>query len=339
MAADSVVVAGTLVDVTVPTLPGRCPGVSMAGFQGRAAGPDHLPVVPFPAVTMFIDLGDMAMVEDAGGSRVAGSGVVGLCPIGVYGQAQTVDLLQVRLSPVVAYATLGGSPEVSGGVIGLDELWGHEVELLRERMHESRSWDERFAILDDALTTRHRSGPAVDPEVRYAWRRIILSGGQIRVEALADEIGWSRKRLWSRFRTQIGLTPKRAAQLVRFDDATHRLAAGSSAARVSAESGYADQSHFSRETMTFAGLTPTALADAPWLAVDPVAWAGGRALSRAGNISSIHPGDARRCWDPCPDTTVKTRPGPANTTSHRAESASCTHCARTRTGSPSRPRS
>lgn len=276
MAVDTVIVVGTSVDVTVPTLPGRCPGVSMAGFRARASSPAQLPVVPFPAVTLFIDLGDMAMAEDSGGSRATGSGVVGLCPIGVYGHGQHVDLLQVRLSPVAAYATLGGSPEVSGGVIGLDELWGREVARLRERMHESRSWDERFAIMDDALTDRQRTGPAVDPEVQYAWRRIMLSGGQIRVEALADELGWSRKRLWSRFRSQIGLTPKRAAQLVRFDDATHRLAAGSSAARVSAESGYADQSHFSREAMTFAGLTPTALADAPWLAVDPVAWAGAR---------------------------------------------------------------
>jgi AraC-like DNA-binding protein len=99
------------------------------------------------------------------------------------------------------------------------------------------------------------------------------AGGQVRVEQLAAELGWSRKRLWARFRSQIGLTPKRAAQLVRFDHAAHRLAAGHSAAQVAAESGYADQSHLNREVMAFAGVTPTAVAVAPWLAVDPVAWA------------------------------------------------------------------
>jgi methylphosphotriester-DNA--protein-cysteine methyltransferase len=52
-----------------------------------------------------------------------------------------------------------------------------------------------------------------------------------------------RKRLWSRFRSQIGLTPKRAAQLVRFDYAAHLLAPGHAAASVAAQSGYADQSH------------------------------------------------------------------------------------------------
>ncbi|GAA3389629.1 hypothetical protein GCM10020369_40490 [Cryptosporangium minutisporangium] len=40
-----------------------------------------------------------------------------------------------------------------------------------------------------------------------------------------------------------------------------------------AESGYADQSHLHRDVRTFAGTTPTAVAAAPWLAVDDVAWA------------------------------------------------------------------
>jgi AraC-like DNA-binding protein len=102
----------------------------------------------------------------------------------------------------------------------------------------------------------------------------------MRVEHLAAEAGWSRKRLWSRFRSQIGLTPKRAAQLVRFDHAAHRLAAGHSAALVAAESGYADQSHLDRDVMAFAGVTPTAVASAPWLAVDPVAWAAPEYLSK-----------------------------------------------------------
>ena len=103
--------------------------------------------------------------------------------------------------------------------------------------------------------------------------RWLPAAGCLRVERLAAEVGWSRKRLWSRFRSQIGLTPKRAAQLVRFDDAAHRLAAGRSAALVAAEGGYTDQSHLHRDVKTFAGVTLTAVAAAPWLAVDDFAWA------------------------------------------------------------------
>ena len=41
---------------------------------------------------------------------------------------------------------------------------------------------------------------------------------------------------------------------------------------VAAESGYADQSHLHREVKAFTGLTPKAVAAAPWLAIDDVAW-------------------------------------------------------------------
>jgi methylphosphotriester-DNA--protein-cysteine methyltransferase len=102
---------------------------------------------------------------------------------------------------------------------------------------------------------------------------MVTSREQVRVEQLAAETGWSRQRLWSRFRSQIGLTPKRAAQLIRFDHAAHRLAAGHSAALVAADSGYADQSHPHRDAATFTGVTPRAVAAAPWLAVDHIAWA------------------------------------------------------------------
>src|SRR5215472_10590012 len=73
-----------------------------------------------------------------------------------------------------------------------------------------------------------------------------------------------------RFRSQIGLPRKRAAQLIRFDHAAHRLAAGHSAALVAADSGYADQSHLHRDVMTFTGVTPRAVSVAPWLAVDDI---------------------------------------------------------------------
>jgi AraC-like DNA-binding protein len=109
---------------------------------------------------------------------------------------------------------------------------------------------------------------------------MVASRGCLRVERLAAEAGWSRKRLWSRFRSQIGLTPKRAAQLIRFDHAAHRLAAGDSAALVAAETGYTDQSHLHRDVMTFAGVTPKAVAGAAWLAVDDIAWAASQDAAR-----------------------------------------------------------
>ncbi len=248
----------------------------MAGFSDRANDLVDIALVPHPAVTVIFDLGDTPIVVDDGcGQQQRERVVAGLAPSGARGRglAGSFECLQVRLSPVVAHAVLGASSELGGTVVALDDLWGRDAVRTQEQLRAAESWDDRFAIMEAALARRHDAVRAVDPEVTFSWGQIVASRGQIRVERLAAEAGWSRKRLWSRFRSQIGLTPKRAAQLIRFDHAAHRLAAGHSAALVAADSGYVDQSHLHRDVMAFAGITPTAIAVTPFLAVDDVAWA------------------------------------------------------------------
>jgi AraC-like DNA-binding protein len=262
-------------DIACPSRPGRLPGVSMAGFRARGGDPIDLRTLPYPAVTVAVDIGEgLLVVDEATGRQERGSVVAGLAPGAVRAIGRDIECLQVRLSPVVAHAVLGASPELSGTVVALDDLWGRDAPRTREELRAAVSWDDRFAIVEAALGRRYEAGRPVDPEVAFAWGQMVTRRGQIRVDQLAARVGWSRKRLWSRFRSQIGLTPKRAAQLVRFDHAAHRLAAGHSAARVAADSGYVDQSHLHRDAMAFAGVTPIAVAVAPWLAVDDIAWAG-----------------------------------------------------------------
>lgn len=260
-------------DIACPSRPSLLPGVAMAGFRERSADLVDLRVVPHPAVTVVIDLGDgLLVIDDASGRQQRGSVVAGLAPASLRGLGRDIECLQVRLSPAVAHVVLGASPLLSGTMVALDDLWGRDATRIQEQLRAAASWDERFAIAEAVLARRLEAGRAVDPEVAITWGQTVTSRGRVRVDQLAAETGWSRKRLWSRYRSQIGLTPKRAAQLVRFDHAAHRLAAGHSPAQVAAESGYADQSHLHRDVKAFAGVTPTAVAVAPWLAVDDVAW-------------------------------------------------------------------
>ncbi|MFJ5998919.1 helix-turn-helix domain-containing protein [Streptomyces sp. NPDC092370] len=266
--------AAAVWDIATPTRPPVLRGISMAGFRARTGDLVDLNVVPYPAVTVAIDLGDRPLAaEDEDGGRQEGSVVVGLAPNGVHGRGHGIECLQLRMSPLVAHAALSGAGDVGRTVVPLRDLWGPEAERTQERLRLAGSWQDRFAIAEAVLARRCEAGRRVDPEVAFAWGQLVAYRGRIRIERLAAETGWSRKRLWSRFRSQIGLNPKRAAQLVRFDDAAHRLAAGLSAAQVAAEAGYADQSHLHRDVRSFAGATPTAVAGAPWLAVDDIAWA------------------------------------------------------------------
>jgi len=248
----------------------------MAGFRQRVPALVDIAMIAHPSVTLIVDLSEAGgIVYDAHGRHQRGSFVAGLLPGQLRAGGWRGECLQIRLSPVVAAAVLGASTELTGTVAALEDVWGRDAGQAEHRLRAATSWDERFTIAADVLARRLGARPSVDPEVAYTWRRTLTSRGRMRVDGLADEVGWSRKRLWARFRSQLGITPKRAAQLVRFDHTAHLLAAGHPAASVAAEGGYVDQSHLHREVKAIAGVTPTAVATAPWLAIDDVAWPAG----------------------------------------------------------------
>jgi AraC-like DNA-binding protein len=261
-------------DVARPVRPSQLAGVSMAGFRDRGITTVGHRAIPHPAVTLVVEFGaGPLIVDDAAGGQQRGSLVAGLGFGAVRVRGENFEAVQVRLSPVIARAVLGVSPaDLDGAVAALDDLWGRPASRIREQLSDASSWEERFALTEALLARRCQAGAPVDPEVSWAWNQILVGRGQTRIDRLAAEVGWSRKRLWSRFHSQVGLPPKRAARLVRFDRAVHRLAAGVDAARVAADGGYADQSHLHRDVVAFTGVTPATVAHEPWLAVDDVAW-------------------------------------------------------------------
>jgi AraC-like DNA-binding protein len=264
-------------DIARPAEPSRTAGATMAGFRGWPGREVDLVVIPQPTVTLVVGFGagPIAVEYGAGGLR-HGSIAAGMAVGALRASARAVECVQVRLAPAAAHAVLGVPPDSLGrSAVTLEDLWGPDAARLEDRLRAAPSWEDRFAIVDAALARRRDAGRPVSPEVAFAWRRIVTSGGLVRVEGLAGETGWSRKRLWARFRSQTGLTPKRAAKLARFDHAVHRLAAGVPPARAAAETGYADQSHLHRDVRDFTAMTPSAVAAQPWLSVDDLAWPGG----------------------------------------------------------------
>ena len=213
------------------------PGVGMAGFRSRSMDPVEVRVVPHPAVTLVVEFGDSPLIVDDAteACREVGGLVGGLAPSAVRIRGRNIRCVEVRLSPMDAYAVLGAQPgELDGAVVALDEVWGADAERMREQLADAASWDERFALARTSLARRVVSNPRAGGEVAWAWHRIVMSRGGVRVADLAGEVGWSRKRLWTRFRSQVGLPPKRAATLVRFHHAAHRLASGHNVAAVAA---------------------------------------------------------------------------------------------------------
>jgi AraC-like DNA-binding protein len=171
--------------------------------------------------------------------------------------------LEVLLAPLGAYRLLGlPMAEFSGQLVDLVEVLGADARRLADQLREAPSWRQRFALVDRFLLERLDRGPRPSAEVGQAWRRLVASGGSVPIAQLADEVDWSHKHLIARFRQQVGLPPKTAARLIRFDGVWRRLDGRQPLdwARVARKVGYADQAHLIREFHQFTGTTPTAFA-------------------------------------------------------------------------------
>ncbi|MFD0635074.1 helix-turn-helix domain-containing protein [Catenulispora yoronensis] len=137
--------------------------------------------------------------------------------------------VQIMMSPLAARELLGMPAGAVAGIdVFADEALGRDVLEVRERLREAPDWPARFAAVDAWLMRRRAAVDArrpVSPEVTRAWRMLVASGGAVQVPALAAEVGWSTRHLAGRFGREIGLTPKAAARVVRFDRARRTLAA------------------------------------------------------------------------------------------------------------------
>jgi AraC-like DNA-binding protein len=101
-------------------------------------------------------------------------------------------------------------------------------------------------------------GPEPDNEVVHVWNRLRQTEGTTAIGALLSEIGWSRGRLAQRFREQVGLSPKAAARVLRFQRAARLLTEPGhrSLTSIALSCDYYDQPHFNRDFRAFAGCSP-----------------------------------------------------------------------------------
>ncbi|GAA2403609.1 AraC family transcriptional regulator [Streptomyces glaucosporus] len=185
--------------------------------------------------------------------------------------------VQIAIGPLGARTLLGlPAGELARTDVPADAVLGRYAAELRDRLREARTWEERFAVLDRLLPRLLVPGREAPREVVHTWGRLLSSGGTLTVAELAAGTGWSTRHLTARFRDEIGLSPKTAARVIRFDRARRLLRARAAAlaaggpgggpssatgglglADVAAACGYFDQSHLAREFRALAGSAPS----------------------------------------------------------------------------------
>jgi AraC-like DNA-binding protein len=231
--------------------------LSYTGYAEFATAPMRRLEAPFAGVPMILSFGPSILVDGVRHrSFVAGLG--DRASVTEYSGEQRG--VQLNLTPLGARRLLGlPMDELARRVVAIEDVVGGGAGLV-ERLDGAPGWPARFALLDALLVARLHEAPAVDARVQRAWERLCASDGAVEISALAREVGWSRRHLAERFRTEVGLPPKSVARILRFERVTRTLRAnaGGGLADLAYACGYADQAHLNRDFREFAGTTPTA---------------------------------------------------------------------------------
>ncbi|RZQ64833.1 helix-turn-helix domain-containing protein [Amycolatopsis suaedae] len=168
--------------------------------------------------------------------------------------------VHIELNPLGLRALLGVSAtELASSVVDVADLPVPWARRLADRLAGQPGWPERFAVLDEEFAAA--IGPVtLATEVQWAWRSLISRHGGRPVAELAREIGWSRRHFSERFAREVGVPPKQAARLMRFERSSALLRAGGyrNLAELAVRSGYYDQAHLTNEWRELAGCTPSA---------------------------------------------------------------------------------
>lgn len=252
-----------------PALAGLVVGYS--GYREFSGEPLRRRQAPTGSCAMILGLGPPLRLHGPAGPVAATSFLAGLHESAVVTEfVGEQHGMQVNLTPLGVFTLLGRPTSgLTNLTPELDELEVPPLRGLAERLRHDPDWPSRFARIDAtllALLDAARVRP--DPEVAWAWGRLVRTSGAVGVADLAAGTGWSRRHLLTRFRNQVGLAPKAAGRVLRFQRAAERLvptlAAGGPDARVAgtiadvaADCGYADHAHLDREFRALAGCTPT----------------------------------------------------------------------------------
>lgn len=235
-------------------------GYRLQGFEpGIHRG---LPSAHLTFIISFDDPVDIAAFPDPAAAPAKMSAFVG----GLHASPATIRHdgnqhgVVVQLTPLGARAVLGlPAGALASTVVALPELLGRSAVELHDRLEGAGGWPARFAVLDEVLTRAMRDRAFLPPEVTRAWEVLVAAHGNVEVGALAEEVGWSRRHLAERFRVELGLSPKVASRVLRFDRARRLLESPSrpSLADVAVACGYFDRAHLNRDWRQMAGCSPT----------------------------------------------------------------------------------
>ncbi len=241
---------------------------SWVGYSERTAAVCRRRELPISTFVVIIEFGPAIRVYEPGDEvrwvHYQGGFVAGLTERFTLTEHDGYQAgVELRLTPLGACRVFALPLDtLAESVVALGELLPRAHRSLSDRLASCADWPARFGVVQRLLEERISSGRAPSAKTRWAVAQIQAARGCVEVNALARELGVSRKHLAALFHDGVGFTPKAYAGIVRFEQLIEHVKADRTLtwAAAAARFGYADQAHLAREVRRYSGLTPSELA-------------------------------------------------------------------------------
>ncbi|MDX2269829.1 MAG: AraC family transcriptional regulator [Bryobacter sp.] len=264
----------------------KCDNFLVRYFQRRPASPLHLfveslwvyrsepairrieRVLPSGAPQLVVNLAeDQTRIYRAQGNELLCAIGPGSILSGVSSSAQLIDSDELTNVAGVTFRPGGTLPFVAQPAsdftnrdVPLDSVWGSETtNRLRDRLLSAHTASAVLDILEQTLFDTWNDR-ALHPVVGFALGEFLASASVAQVAKVKSVIGLSEKRFIERFKSEVGVTPKRFCRLKRFQQVVSSAHQRNEVewADLALSCGYTDQAHLIHEFREFSGITPRA---------------------------------------------------------------------------------
>jgi len=166
------------------------------------------------------------------------------------------NLLGIRFNPAGLY-TLLHMPlcQFTDEMVSLDSF--RPFNAWMDQLVDHYDTNSRLKLLNTLLIAQVQSAPRF-PAVELALRAIDEHRGQVRISALEQQAGLSRRQLERQFMSVVGISPKKVARIAQFGHMITllRTRGEESLLQLATDGGYSDHAHFTKSFKEFAGVTP-----------------------------------------------------------------------------------
>ena len=148
--------------------------------------------------------------------------------------------------------------EITNRMVSFEALFGPQGARLQQRVGDAEDPKEKIVLLQAALTHVLQKNEKEYALLDHTLDILTQTHGMIRVQELADHLGYTKRYVDLLFKEHVGVSPKSLASILRFQEVYQGWMQQKSPTffRNHWPDYYYDQSHFIKEFKRFTGFTP-----------------------------------------------------------------------------------